>query len=190
MKTKQIQQFVAHCLIPELNGYSIVRKMLLQEPLTHILRGFYFEDSEFNPRSSYVSILVLPLYVPESHVHFQFGKRLYRKVGFLKAPPYNDRVCHSLLEAITSQGIPYLSKLATPGLIVRNLRHVTGLYGDPYVREAIAYSLARIGKLAAAKRRLQWLLRTVGRDSSRPFMRVVKPRRAFSTIGPSRLPTI
>jgi hypothetical protein len=171
MKTKQIQQFLTKCLLPEFKGYAIARKILFATPLTTILRGFYFEDSEFNPESVYVWVFVMPLYVPKGYVYLTFGKRIFRKVGFLRtqqdwqiAAPYDDNLCATMIRVMRSQGVPYLSKLATPELLLRNLAFVTGLWGDPYVREAIAYSLARTGKLGSAKRRLSWLLRTVGRE--------------------------
>lgn len=171
MKTKHIQLFMRTCLIPTFDGYSITGKMLFQKPISHILRGFYFEDSEFNPESVYVWVFAMPLYIPKGYVYFTFGKRLFRKVGFLKtrqdwdiAAPYDENLRRAMLESMKSQGVPHLSKLATPELLIRNLTIATGLWGDPYVREAVAYSFARIGKLPAAKRRLQWLLRTVGRE--------------------------
>lgn len=172
MRTKEIQRFVGAYIQPHLEGYSMSGKILFKEPARPVLRGFYFEDSEFNPKSVYTWAFIQPLYLPKDYIFFTFGKRLRRSVGFLRSredwgigdPP--DQDIHSLLlQAIRSKGIPHLARLATPDLIIRNLRAATGLRDNPYALEAIAYSYARLGNPSEAESRLKKVMRSASREN-------------------------
>lgn len=166
MKTKEMQKFAKAWLLPTLPGFELAGKVLFQKPVADVLRGFCFEDSDFSTNTGYVWVFVQPLYVPKGYLALSFGKRLFHKTGFFSRRQDWDLSSlessgPDLRAAIESQGLPHLSKLSTPTEIVENLFRVTGLRGDPYAIEAVAYSQIRLGDVVKGARRLEGLLRQV-----------------------------
>lgn len=170
MKTKQIESFARNYLLPHLPGFSVTRWLLHEEPVISVLRAFAFEDSEFDKDAVYVWVFVLPMYVPRSDISFTFGRRLQNRKGLLKrtetwqiGAPVDAKEVDSMLASI-KDALPFLSKLQSPALIAKNLVWETKLFGNPFVEEAVAYSLARTGKYSEARGKLAKLISSVKPD--------------------------
>ena len=146
----------------------VSRGVVCKRPLIPILRGFAFDDSEFDTEIVYVWVFVLPLYVPTKHLTFTFGHRLENRTGLLKssdrwrlsATPDPAEIT-SMLDAMRSKGTRFLDSLSDPQSLIDHLTPATRLVGNIFVKEAIAYSFARVGKLDEARRRLEDLCRSV-----------------------------
>src|SRR5437870_4144209 len=148
MKTAQVRS-LSKGLLPAMPGYTYKGRMLFATPLSNVLRGFYFEDSGFDPSAFYVWAFFLPLYVPATHVSFSFGKRLGEGSG--KRWTLNDtQLRDDLLGRIREEGLPFLQDVEQPRQAARAIQQLGG-GSDPYHLEAIAYSLAMVDDYLGAK---------------------------------------
>lgn len=148
-----------------MRGYTHKGLMLFATPLNHVLRGFYFEDSGFDPSAFYVWAFFLPLYVPTTHVSFSFGKRLGEGSGKrwnVSDPQLRDE----LLVYIQRDGLPFLDGVRQPCDVPTAIQRL-GAGSDPYSLEAIAYSLAMADDFAGAQQGLERLTKTL--DKSIPW---------------------
>ena len=137
-------------------GYAHKGLMLFASPLTHVLRGFYFEDSGFDPSAFYVWAFFLPLYIPTTHVSFSFGKRLGEGSG--KRWNLNDaQLREELLGCVQQEGLPFLHELGQPRQVATAIQQLGG-ESDPYRLEAIAYSLAMADEYVGAQLALDRLV--------------------------------
>lgn len=145
MKSKHFE--VLHrLLLPHLPaGYASQGTLLFMKPIQCILRGFYFEPSGFDPSGFYLWAFLLPLYVPNSYISFTFGKRIGG--GKLWNVQKEKNLIGDLLVHIKSEGIPFLNQGDTPERLAEMAAALMsdGLK-DPYVQEAIAYSLIYAGQ--------------------------------------------
>ena len=136
-------------------GFMQKGLMLYASPLKHVLRGFYFEGSGFDSAAFYVWAFFLPLYVPSTHVSFNFGKRLGEGSGKrwnLNAPSLHDE----LWASIQRDGLPFLEGVKEPCDLPEAILQL-GTNFDPYRMEAVAYSLAMADDVASAKQALERL---------------------------------
>ncbi len=168
MRVRKIETMARRRLLPNLPGFEVSRTILYRQPLSPILRGFAFEDSGFDGTVVYVWVFVLPLYVPSKHLTFTFGKRLENRKGlfdrsgrWVLADPPDDTEINSMVKAMQGKGIPYLDRLNTPQDLIEHLTMATKLFGNVFVEQAVAFSLARLGNLEAARSKLESLKRTV-----------------------------
>jgi hypothetical protein len=160
MKTAQVRS-LGKDLLPQMPGYTHKGLMLYASPLNHVLRGFYFEDSGFDPSAFYVWAFFLPLYVPTTHVSFSFGKRLGEASG--KRWNLGDsQLRDELLACIQRDGLPFLEGVKEPDDVATAI-HRLGADSDPYKLEAIAYSLAMADDVAAAQQALEHLAKVLDR---------------------------
>jgi hypothetical protein len=173
MKTTKIQKIIKSHLLSSFKSFACTGRMMFLEPRGSVLCGIYFEDSSFNQTTLYVWVFVQPLYVPSEHVHFTFGHRLINRAeGGLaneswnlgSESEYDEHQIQSLANAIRGDAIPYIKRLETPQDIANNLSESTGLLNNVFVREAVAYSRAKIGEYANAKKELEALMYSVDPD--------------------------
>lgn len=168
MRARKIETLARKRLLPSLAGFDVSRTVLYRQPVSPVLRGFAFEDSGFDGNVVYVWVFVLPLYVPSKHLTFTLGHRLENRKGLFQKSgrwvlddPPDDAEINSMLKAMQTRGIPYLDRLDTPQDLVEHLTMATKLFGNVFVEQAIAFSLAKLGKLEAARSKLESLKRTV-----------------------------
>jgi hypothetical protein len=146
MKSSQIHS-LSNYLLPHMKSYAREGQMIFATPVDHILRGFYFEDSGFDPAAFYVWVFFLPMYVPTTHVSFTFGKRLGGGGG--RRWTMNDaNLCEELLCSIQQEGFPFLRDVEEPRQLATAVQKLCG-ESDPYGLEAIAYSLVMAGEFLA-----------------------------------------
>lgn len=150
--TKQDARALSRRLIKSLPGFQHRDFMLYETPVSHILRGFCFDDSRFDRNAFYVSKFFLPLYVPQHVLSLSFGDRIGGGSGkrWNLQEPF---ICDELLACMLSEGIPFFESVRTPGDVpeaILNLHPEPGLYD----LEAIAYSYLMVGRLKEAMRTL------------------------------------
>lgn len=163
MNSSQVRS-LSKDLLPQMPGYTHKGLMLYARPLNHVLRGFYFEDSGFDRSAFYMWAFFLPLYVPATHVSFSFGRRLGDASG--KRWNLNDpRLRDELLACIQLDGLPFIESVKQPQDIAAAI-HRLGANFDPYKMEAIAYSLAMDGDMAAAQLALEALTTALDKSIS------------------------
>ena len=127
MKDRRMEAIARKYLLPKLPGFEIRRKILFKKPLVPILRGFAFDDSDFDPDAVFVIVFVLPLYLPSKHLTLTFGNRLENRKGLLNwsanwilRDPPDETEIQSMLNAMQCKGIHYLDRLNTPEDIVNS----------------------------------------------------------------------
>ncbi len=81
---------------------------------------------------------------PRQHVSYEFGDRIGDRWDATTPDVIRD-----LTQALKRQGLPFLSTIRSPEDVVRTARQ-SSVPGDPYIRESIAYGLARAGDVEAA----------------------------------------
>lgn len=168
MKTSKIQELIKSRLLTAFKPFACTGRMMFAEPHGSVLRGVHFDDSSFSKTVLYAWAFVQPFYVRKEYVHFTFGHRLRNRLDDgraiqswdVDAEP-DERQVRSLLDAIRNDAIPYIERLATPRDLVEHLAESTGLHDNVFVKEAVAYSLAKIGNYADAKVELEALVASV-----------------------------
>ena len=133
----------------QLPGYFRKGRLIFAVPIRDVLRGFYIEDSDFSETAFYVTVFFLPLYVPTSHIHFAFGKRL-RVHGGDRWDLGDPTVRETLLNCMQAEGLSFFAGAAEPSELARTIEERWHGSRDPYALEGIAYSLARTGEFNAA----------------------------------------
>jgi hypothetical protein len=154
MKTKQ---FVAiqKMLLPELPGFAIKGSMMLMCPVKAILRGIYFEGSDFDKTSFYVNVFALPLCVPTKHLYFNFGNRL-RLAGADRWNANDPNEIAELGTAIRRDAAPFLLRTESLLAFVEVAKSFSSV--NPHTPMAIAFTLARAGRVDEAVIGLDQLL--------------------------------
>src|SRR5713101_2107072 len=157
------RQFESLCrkLVPNLPGFVCKGWLLHTFPLNHLLRGFCCDDSGFDSAKFTVVVFFLPLYVPTNHIYFLFGNRLKDDQGCDIWWNVNDsKLADDLLFRIRTQGIPFLSRIASPSALVDAAQALPATQ-DAYKWETIVYSLALVDDFAGAQRALERLVKAL-----------------------------
>jgi hypothetical protein len=167
MKTADFTRLCCHVL-PALPGFLMKGRMLFVSPLSHTLRAVLFERS-LDPRAFCVQVFIQPLSVPTRHIAPSAGWRLGGGCHTWNA---DSPTLDSLLKrALAQDALPFLSKILTP-IDAAEAAISMRKSGDPFVQQAIAYSLARGGDVERANRELATLIdRLNARDHPYPWQR-------------------
>jgi hypothetical protein len=136
-------------------------QMMLVVPVGQILRGVYFEGSGFDAKSFYVWVFWLPLYVPQEHISFNFGRRIRDASGGDRWNADSPQLLEGLVTAVRRDAVSFLSRLgmAKDEEMVRIARAAAAKSKDVYAHEALAYALARAGDTEAAIEAIDVLLK-------------------------------
>jgi hypothetical protein len=160
MKKKQFESLCGE-ILSNLPGFSCKGWLLHAVPLDHILRGFCCDGSSFDPSIFTVTVFVLPLYVPTTHLHFNMGKRLKDERGCDKWWNIGEADLSSkLLSSVQHDGLPFLCGVRSPSEIIAVVQRLPGS-SNPHSLEAIAYSLAMAGEYFAAQLALERLVKAL-----------------------------
>jgi hypothetical protein len=130
-----------------LPGYSARKPMMFQTPISHTLKGLYFEGSQSSPGGYYVWVFFQPLFVPSEHVTFNLGMRLGS--GSMTWDVVGDDKAEALLHAIETEALPALQGLDTAKQVASRAGEIAE-HGGPKAIEAAAYSLAYAQDIKAA----------------------------------------
>jgi len=74
MKAQRLTKLVDEFLAPHFPDYVHKKKVFYKSPLEHVLRGYAF-DGGSGGDALYVSLLIMPLYVPKAYLA-GFGSRI------------------------------------------------------------------------------------------------------------------
>jgi hypothetical protein len=150
--TRQITQAIRSA-VPRLYGKG---RLLAAIPRGRILRGIYIENSS-NPERVYAWAFVQPLYAPASTVVFDFGMRLG---GPSRTWSAGD--ADALAKVVRDEGVPFFSPVSSPEALT--VWSYLDCRGDPYAREAKAYSLIASGKFSDGVQALRELAGSLSRE--------------------------
>jgi hypothetical protein len=156
MKTKEFSS-LAKQLLPHVSGMIIHGPMMLAVPVGEVLRGIYFEGSDFDAKSFYVWVFWLPLYVPTERIAFNLGKRIRGRSGE-RWNAESAQLLENLATAIRCEALPFLGGLETPQGVVKAARLAAAESRDPYVHQALSYALAKAGETEDAVGAIDTLL--------------------------------
>jgi len=163
---------ITNGLLRDLPNLGVQGQMLFIHPIGQILRGVYLEDSAANARSFFVWVFFLPLYVPTQRLSFNLGKRL-RGPETERWNADSPTVVAELNAAIRKEALPFVSGIESPLDVVKVAMSLQK-GADPYVQQAIAYSFARVGDVAAATAALNTLIQLL--DFNIPWHREMADR--------------
>jgi len=148
-------------ILPDLPGFACQGWLLYAHPVSHILRGFCCDGSSFDPSIFTVTVFVLPLYVPTTHLHFNMGNRLKDERGCDKWWNIQEPdLANKLLNSIQREGLPFLDGVRQPSQMVALVERLPG-NTNPHSLEAIAYSLAMADDYVAAETALDRLVKAL-----------------------------
>ncbi len=158
-------------LLPSYPSYKIKDSLFFAAPFTHLLRGFYFEPSGFDALVFYVNAFVFPFYVPAEDVNFTFAKRIGGPSGRLWELAEDnirerERIAGKLLVCIHNEGLPFIESATTPAELVEVAPKMAS-EKNPYVQQAIGYSLIMDWKYDEAVKVLNSLYFTLEKISPR-----------------------
>jgi len=168
MRRQVVEKLAREYLLPDLPGFVVTRGILHKTPIGELLRGFWFDSSAFDKYTAYVFVFVQPLYVPSKSLFFTFGRTLGYPFGFMLSndgwdldPETWESSAPLLLKTIVGHGLPFLRKRDSVELFIRNLKYGIRFENTIFDREALAYSLARLGRYREAERGLKSLIRSI-----------------------------
>lgn len=158
MTGKRVAALFRRHLRAHLPGMEQRGSLVYERPLGGILRGCHFESSAFEPERFAVHAFVQPLYQPATSVVLHWGDRLGMRVNrwFDLAAEGENAVGAELLDLIRIQALPFFAKFHTPADFARHAPAMGWSADDPYLAEAMAYSLALCGNHGEAG---AWLAR-------------------------------
>lgn len=160
MKKKQFES-LCRKLTPHLPTFVCKGWLLYSLPMNHLLRGFCCDGSGFDPAKITVTVFVLPLFVPTTHVHFLFGNRLKDDRGCdIWWDVNHAHLTDDLLFQIKAQGIPFLNRIESPRSLV-DVAAMLPSTQEAYKWETIAYSLAMVDDYAGAQQGLDRLVKAL-----------------------------
>ena len=178
MRRQVVEKLAREYLLSDLPGFVVTRGIIHKMPIGGLLRGFWFDSSAFGKYVSYLYVFVQPLYVPRDHLVFTFGRRLECRLGFLRSdkawelgPESWGTAVPALRRAMVCDGLPFLKRRDSIELLVRNLKYGIRVENSIFDREALAYSLARLGRYREAERGLKSLIRSIKPDDLRQDVR-------------------
>jgi len=166
MKKKEFKALESQ-LLTYLPGFSIRGELLVLPPVSPVLRGIAFDGSSFDKSSFTVTAFLLPLCVPTDHLYFNFGTRIRHSRGGDRWNTTNSDLVAELGGALKLQATPFLSRVTSLLDFVETAR--TFSQANPNTRKAIAYSLARSGRITEAVEVLDQLLEQLDRAISWQF---------------------
>ncbi len=161
MKVKDFQRLM-RLLCPFYPTYKIKGSMFFAAPFTHLFSGFYFEPSGFDALAFYVNAFVFPLYVPADDINFTFGKRLggLSQRWELSEGEALDHLAARVRLSMDKEGLPFLKSAITPAELA-HVAHKMASENNPYVQQAVGYSLIIAGRNAEAREVLSVLYSTL-----------------------------
>lgn len=170
VKAAKARALIRRYLLPSLRNFSVKNKLLYVIPVHHILRGYYLEDSGFDPLSFNCWAFVQPLYVPSEHLVFNMGGRLGTLEGgqeqWWKLTDENEEtVMADVLRLILQSGEPRYAGITGPRTLATDLVAHPHEPGSHYTREALAYSWVLAGEWSRATDGLQQLDAGLRRDT-------------------------
>jgi len=130
-------------LLPALPRFSAQGRLLYETPVGDILHAFEIEVSSFTNRAAYVECFVLPLYLPQSYISFDFGKRLIDPVtGSTRWDVTADEngALARMADVIREDGLAFLAQVRTPSAFLQHLGTTFGSLDNPHTLEALAYT--------------------------------------------------
>lgn len=136
-------------LLPGLHGFSIAGQLMLLSPVGDTLRGVYFESHTSDAKLFYVWAFFFPLYIPTERIYFNLGKRISANNGDRWDADKPD-VESLLTSAIQKEAVPFLANLKSADDVVDTAKRIIGDSKDPYGHQAIAFALARGGRIEQA----------------------------------------
>lgn len=148
-------------LIEYFPGFTIKINLLVLQPVCSILRGVSFDRSVFDKSSFTVTAFIMPLCVSTNYLYFNFGTRIRHSTGGDRWNISNSDLVVELGMALKLQAIPFLSCVTSLLDFVEMAK--TFSQANPNTRKAIAYSLARSGRIAEAVEILDQLLKQLDR---------------------------
>lgn len=168
MRRQVVEKLAKEYLLSDLPGFVFTRGIIHRTPIGGLLRGFWFDSSAFDKYTAYVYVFVQPLYVPSESLFFTFGRTLGYPFGFMLSndgwdldPEKWESSAPLLLKTMVRHGLPFIRKRDSMGLFIRNLKYGIRFENTIFDREALAYSLARLGRYREAAWRLKWLIRSI-----------------------------
>jgi hypothetical protein len=154
-------------LAPFLPGYSYSQKMFFAVPLGHVLRGFHFGVSGFDPNGFWLHVFYMPMFVPRKHLVLSFGNRLVDDRRCEKWWDINEpNLVDEVLSRVRSQGLPFLDGLETlDGLAKITVERYGKLMNSP-CQEVVAYSFVMVGDFVSAVKHLDLLITIINPNNS------------------------
>jgi hypothetical protein len=146
-------------LLRYLPNFSFTGGLMFLPPVRPVLRGISFEGSSFDKTSFSVTVFVLPLCVPADHLYLNFGNRVRHAGGGDRWNATMPDLAAELGSALKLQAVPFLSSVTSLLDFVETAK--TYSQANPNNRRAIAYSLARAGRIDEAKEALDQLLNQI-----------------------------
>jgi len=155
MTSREFQRLFKKYLLPELPGMRFAGSLFFVDPPEYLLRGLYFEGSDFDRTAFTVYAFVQPLYVPKDHIYFSYGDRLGCLGGGAERwwnmeASTEPTVMAEVLQLIREEGLPHLEQLKTPADLAAWTQRQSHAAGDPNYLEALGYSLALEGRIPEA----------------------------------------
>jgi hypothetical protein len=131
--------------------------------VSEILHAFQVEVSGLTKRAVYVECFVLPLYVPQSYISFDFGNRLRDPAtGASRWEIENeDQALARMARVMRGDGLAFLGRIRSTADLMTHLGTTFGSFENPHTLEALAYTQVVADKPDRARdtlRKLQGLL--------------------------------
>ncbi len=153
--TKREFEKIGKKLLPRLPGFSSKGQWLFMTPVGHTLRAISFDGSS-DKHQIYLWVVIKLLSVPCEDLDFGLGWRIG---GWTNSWNVNDpNLEESLLEAIKREALPFLEPIKTIEDTIAAIEAL-GKSEVSFVKEAMAFALARSGNVQKACQQLDEVAR-------------------------------
>jgi hypothetical protein len=136
----------------DLPEFDIKGPMIFKITPGGILLGLYFGSSSRAAKLLRLDAFCLPLFVPTSVVHFNYGKRIVPEFGQWNAD--QPDLIERLAAAIRLNAVPFFNTVCTLEGVAKLIRSLTvpnaNGYKNPHGQEALAYVLVKNGEITEA----------------------------------------
>jgi hypothetical protein len=143
-------------LLPHLPGFALSGRLMFLAPVKNTLRGISFEGSDFDKKSFYVNVFVLPLCVPTKHLYFNFGNRVRHGGGGDRWNTNMPNLIEELGTSLKREALSFLYPIES----LKSFAEVAKSFSfkNPHTPQAVAYALIRVGDFQNARSALAQLL--------------------------------
>jgi hypothetical protein len=119
MNNSELKKLISKYVDPKLlKDLTLHKNILYQSPVSDFLKGFCFEQSEYDKESFYLWYFIQPLYIPSEDIVLTFGKRITPKKAerwILEKDNESKmkNIFNEINDKIQNEGLVYINELGS-----------------------------------------------------------------------------
>ena len=149
MKATELLPLIRRYILPNMPGFGLRGRMIVEEPIDWLLRTVMFDGYQYHADWLRISAVVQPLYVPNGYIHYAFGRQLGLPV--IVTAGREEEAFATTLGYIRREAMPLLEQLKTPADVAAQGNSFPSSSDRIHVFENVAYSAVIAGDYVRAR---------------------------------------